>query len=278
MKLSECNPFVRTTEIQPAILEGCGLRKAYDYRIFYVLSGSGKFITKDETVELSPKSLIYLAPSIGYTFDGKMKVIVINFDVTRNASEKRKPICPPQQAYFNKMNVFDDTVIDELGTKVIIDNGLFYEKDLLNLLECFLSSNQFSDALTSAILKNILSHIAINISTTVNSEVALAEKIYSYIRLNSSTIKSNDDIASVLGYHPVYLGTVFKKITGKNLHYAIFEERIRLSCKWLTQTTRSIEDIAISTGFSSRSHFCTVFKEYTGVSPLKYRANQLHNN
>ena len=69
---------------------------------------------------------------------------------------------------------------------------------------------------------------------------------------------------------------VFKKITGKNLHHAIFEERIRLSCKWLTQTTRSIEDIAFSTGFSSRSHFCTIFKEHTGVSPLKYRSNQSH--
>ena len=277
MKLSECNPFVRTTEIQPAILEGCGLRKAYDYRIFYVLSGSGKFITKDETIELKPQSLVFLAPAVGYTFDGKMKVVVINFDVTRNASDKRKPICPPQQAFFNPANVFDDTVIDELGTKVIIDNALYFEKDLINLVEVFLSNNKFSDSLTSAILKNILSHIAINISTTVNSEVLLAEKVYSYIRLNASKIKSNDDIANTLGYHPVYLGTVFKKITGKNLHHAIFEERIRLSCKWLTQTTRSIEDIAFSTGFSSRSHFCTVFKEHTGVSPLKYRSNQLHN-
>ena len=277
MKLSDCNPFVRTTEIQPAVLEGWGLRKAYDHRIFYVLDGRGKLITKDDTVEISPTSLIYIAPSIGYTFEGKMKVIVINFDVTRNATDKRKPICPPQEAFFNKMNVFDDTVIDELPTKAIINGGLYFEKDLLSLVEYFTSNSQFSDATTSAILKSVLSQIAMNISTTVNSEALLAEKIYSYIRLNSATIKGNDDVANALGYHPVYICSVFKKVTGKNLHHTIFEERIRLSCKWLTQTTRSIEDIAFDTGFSSRSHFCTVFKAYTGVSPLKYRNSQLKN-
>lgn len=36
MLLQDCNPFIRTAQIQPAIIERTGLRKAYDYRFFYI--------------------------------------------------------------------------------------------------------------------------------------------------------------------------------------------------------------------------------------------------
>ena len=277
MKISECNPFVRTAEIQPTSLYGQDIKIACEHRIFYVLDGCGKLIVNGEPNILSSKSLVYLSPATKFSFDGEMKIILINFDVTRNAISKKSPPCPLKEGAFNKVDVFDDTVIDELPTKVIIDNGLRYENNLLNIVEFFTIKNVFSDATTSAILKEVLAQIATKIFQSVSSETFLAEKIYGYIKLNSTTIKSIDDVANALGYHPVYVSSVFKKVTKKNLHQTIFEERIRLSLKWLTRTTRSIKDIALETGFSSRSHFCTVFKEHMGVSPLKYRNSKLHN-
>ena len=32
MKISECNPYLRAAELQPAVLEGQGARMAYDHR------------------------------------------------------------------------------------------------------------------------------------------------------------------------------------------------------------------------------------------------------
>ena len=277
MKISECNPFVRMAEIQYTSLYGQDIKIACEHRIFYVLDGCGKLIVNGKTNILSSKSLVYLAPTAIYSFDGEMNIININFDVTRNAINKKSLPCALKEEFFNKMDVFDDTVIDELPTKVIIDNGLSFEKDLLAIVEYFTFNNSFSDAITSAMLKGVLAQITTRIFQSANSEIFLAEKIYGYIKLNSTTIKSNDDVANALGYHPVYVSSVFKKVTGKNLHHTIFEERIKLSLKWLIQTTCSIEDVALKTGFSSRSHFCTVFKEHMGVSPLKYRNSQLHN-
>ncbi|MBQ3084918.1 MAG: AraC family transcriptional regulator [Clostridia bacterium] len=39
----------------------------------------------------------------------------------------------------------------------------------------------------------------------------------------------------------------------------------------MTQTEHSVEEIAFEVGFSSRRHFCTVFKREMGCSPKKYQ-------
>ncbi|MBE6577928.1 MAG: AraC family transcriptional regulator [Ruminococcaceae bacterium] len=36
----------------------------------------------------------------------------------------------------------------------------------------------------------------------------------------------------------------------------------------------TIEQIAFDSGFSSRNHFCTVFKKHFGISPMSYRSQR----
>jgi len=99
----------------------------------------------------------------------------------------------------------------------------------------------------------------------------LAEKIQSFVRMYASQISGNEEIARHFGYHPVYIATVFKNETGRTLHSAITEQRMADACRWLMQTNASIDEIAVSTGFSSRPHFCTVFKKHTGLTPNEWR-------
>lgn len=40
MDFSEINPFLRFAQLQPTIIEGNRYKAAYDYRIFYILSGT----------------------------------------------------------------------------------------------------------------------------------------------------------------------------------------------------------------------------------------------
>ena len=39
----------------------------------------------------------------------------------------------------------------------------------------------------------------------------------------------------------------------------------------LLSTGERINDIALRTGYTTASHFITIFKKKTGLSPLKYR-------
>ena len=270
MKLIDCNFFVRDIQIQPTVLEGDELRSAFDNRVFYVLDGNGKISFVDEKIDLVKDTIIYIRPGVGYCFYGKMKVVVINFDATRKACDLKKPLCPYRTKYFDDKNIVDATIIDELP-KYLTKQDPFFREYLISITKDFVAKDNFSDLITSAKLKYLLTELVLRVQKNVSQETALVEKIYGYIKLNVESIKSNDEIADYFGYHPVYIGNVFKKITGKTLHQARIEEKINLACLWLTKTNRPVEDIAISTGFSSRNHFCTVFKSRIGVSPLQYK-------
>lgn len=65
----------------------------------------------------------------------------------------------------------------------------------------------------------------------------------------------------------------FKKRTKKSFSHFLSDLRISQACEMLIQTDKSIVDIAYLCGYNTSSHFCRVFKEYTGVSPLRYKTN-----
>ena len=51
----------------------------------------------------------------------------------------------------------------------------------------------------------------------------------------------------------------------------LLQKRIDHAQRLLIQTDKQIIDVALESGFSNVSHFDRVFKESTGISPLKYR-------
>jgi AraC-like DNA-binding protein len=63
----------------------------------------------------------------------------------------------------------------------------------------------------------------------------------------------------------------FKKKVNKNLSQFISELRIAHASELLIQTDRSVNEIAYLCGFRTSSHFCYVFKEQSGQSPMQYK-------
>ena len=126
--------------------------------------------------------------------------------------------------------------------------------------------------MTSALLKRLLAELLYEESNEGDGADRLIARVRQHIRLYASEITGNEALGQAFGYHPVYLATLFRQKTGETLHHAILAERIALAKQWLTRTDHSIEEIAADTGFSSRSHFCTAFKSFTGISPRRYRA------
>lgn len=103
---------------------------------------------------------------------------------------------------------------------------------------------------------------------------AVVQKAVRFIRDNIYGKLEVADIATQLFIHPNYLSGRFKKEMEVTISAYILNLKIEESLKLLTHSDNSISDIAAFLGFSSQSHFGSVFKKNRGMSPLKFRAKQ----
>ena len=70
---------------------------------------------------------------------------------------------------------------------------------------------------------------------------------------------------------PVYLGNLFKSITGKSVAAYINDVRLDKAKALLSDSDLSIRDIYQSVGFENESNFYKIFKKRFGVTPRQYK-------
>ena len=272
MELCDINPFLRYAELQPSVMSSAPLSCSYDYRIFYILEGEADLVFADKTVPISAGMLIYFRPATPYYFDGNVKVIVLNFDMTRLQSGKKTPIPPAKlENEFDRSLVFENDPPEELYNTIIIEKAFECEEKLKDCLLHYNYPSALSDAFTSAILKDILCFIAQKHHLTPHELPPAVQKIMLYIHQNYDKDIDNSLISSELGYHSYYLNRLFKKHTGITIHQAIIKERMRVASQLLEATDLSINAVAAAVGYADHTHFCTAFKSSVGTTPLKFR-------
>ena len=64
---------------------------------------------------------------------------------------------------------------------------------------------------------------------------------------------------------------IFKEYTGFSPSQYISEVRINMAKEILTNTCRSIKEIAFELGYENKDYFFTVFRKATGMTPTTYR-------
>lgn len=87
--------------------------------------------------------------------------------------------------------------------------------------------------------------------------------------LNNITL---NNLVEVSGISKYYLIRQFENCYGLSPHKYLTNLRINHSKK-LLKTNKLFVDIALESGFYDQSHFTKCFKEYTGITPKKYRNN-----
>lgn len=88
---------------------------------------------------------------------------------------------------------------------------------------------------------------------------------------------SLDDVASNVGVHPIYLASEFRRHYQCTVGESVRRLRIEYVCRKLAESEISLVEIALAAGFSNQSHFSSVFKRMTGMTPATYRANALRS-
>lgn len=79
------------------------------------------------------------------------------------------------------------------------------------------------------------------------------------------------ELAALAGLSTHHFGQAFKASTGVTPHRYVIERRVHRARELLLGEDYSIEEIALSVGFSSQSHLTLNFRHQTGLTPGQYR-------
>ena len=68
-----------------------------------------------------------------------------------------------------------------------------------------------------------------------------------------------------------YFSRIFSEIMGKNFSKYLVEARMERACEYLKNSDFRIDTILEMVGYNDKSYFIKSFKNYTGLTPSKYR-------
>lgn len=101
-------------------------------------------------------------------------------------------------------------------------------------------------------------------------DLSKLDKAFEYIEKNYQRPLTLKEAAASTGFSSSYFSREFKKSMDKNFHTFLNEYRIRKAESFLTDETKSITEIAYSSGFNSLVTFNRIFKQVKGCTPSEY--------
>ena len=99
-------------------------------------------------------------------------------------------------------------------------------------------------------------------------------RVTDYINNNLENEMQLDELAALAQMSPYHFTRMFKQSTGLAPHQYIINCRIERSKQLLSERKLSIAEIAYHVGFASQSHFTTLFRKLTLMTPKSYRERQ----
>ena len=95
--------------------------------------------------------------------------------------------------------------------------------------------------------------------------------IMDYIKTNISRNIKISEIAAAFGYNEKYISHRFAEVCGIPLKQYILKTKMDQANYMLTDTNKSISEIAKELGFPDSHNFSRTYKKITGLSPSEYR-------
>lgn len=83
-----------------------------------------------------------------------------------------------------------------------------------------------------------------------------------------------DYVAKRVFLNTSYFCRLFKKVLGCNFSEFLIKRKLSRASSLLHTTDMSIMEITLFCGYTRQSYFASMFKKYTGMTPLEYRKNK----
>jgi AraC family transcriptional regulator len=229
------------------------------------------FITDNKEINL-PKNTI-LATNPGQ----KLKVSPIN--VKNNNSNDIKFVC-----MFIEMQKLQELSKAEFNkTDLLFKNNISYLSKnisaLISKLEAESRNKQFG---YQFILDCLSIEIAINMLREMKSNMPGVQELRKYTAKNEINMVidylwehvnkefSLDNLSRIANLSPYYLVRLFKDNTGKTPYAYYMDIKISKAIEYFKAGKHSITEVSFILGFSSHSHFSSIFKKRVGMTPSDF--------
>lgn len=230
----------------------------YYTEIFYIKSGKGHMQVEDNLLSLNPDMLVIINAHVQHSEISSptepLEYFVIGAErlqIRNNANSDYTVILDAgRQPSFRQCfeNILEEMHNEQEGYREICQNYLEILVRKICRKQCV--SFETSD------------------SRTGNRECHKAKQ---YVEANYQEKITLDTLAKICNINKYYLSHRFSEIYGQSPIAYLNQVRINACMDLLKSTNYSIEEIADSTGFSSRSYLAQVFQKTCGMTCQQYR-------
>jgi len=149
------------------------------------------------------------------------------------------------------------------------------EPEVYRVINAILETGQSDITVAQAYLQIVFARCIGKLNLVEKSHVGSKDLIYqtvSYISANFKKKLSLEEMAKDLGVSKYVLSRLFSKTFHRNFNQYLNDARLNYACHCLENTSGSITNICLDSGFESQRTFNRVFKERYKISPSDYRS------
>ena len=280
MEERDINPYIRFCSEVNLYTPYQELLKAYDHRLFYVISGGFTAHFENGKADVRSGGVLIMPPATAYRLEplefGKSKHVIINYDLEQSRYGTPTKTLSPINA-FSEDEIYSVKTVKPFDRAFILDGAFFCADPIRRMCEELKEKRTGYDSVLSSELKALLVRIRREYEKrkvdTCDGASVLCEQVKEYIRGAYSERITNVDIAGRFGYHPYYLNSVFRGKTGMTVHAFLLEVRLTRARELLLSSEKTVAEIGLECGFSGASYFSEAFLKNVGMTPREYRGN-----
>ncbi|MBQ9303275.1 AraC family transcriptional regulator [Butyrivibrio sp.] len=242
----------------------------FDYELIVVTEGTLFLRYMDEDFTVSTGEYLILPPSTSNRIGFKKAYCSfywLHFTSDLGAFPSR--LSPDSIGSIKRANCF---IMPQNGHVPSLEKIIVHMKQLQDL-----ERNNYPDITLNAVVTAILTELygQLEVEKQNDNDPIGNNQIYSdiadYIRRNISENLKITDIANAFGYSPKYLSHLFSEVRGISLKQFIMSQKIDTACYYLTDSDKTVTQVASELGFSDMHNFSRAFKKSTGLTPSAYR-------
>lgn len=276
LEMSVGNVPCRLVAIQPKNIPSERTEKYFDhyhsyFEFHYAEQGESHILLSRRTVKLRAGELLIIPPRAYhqevYCSDDSQKVSL--------SVQVGKPIDKAESGDLLFCSCFRE------DSEVLINiKGSEIEADIVRLKvlaegEVNYVNREKIRVVFNSLMLNIFEHMS---KSSRESEVKIREPRFSeeysidtYFAMNFNSNSGKDTLADNLNVSTRQLQRIIKKKYGKNYREKLIEIRVKIATSFLSDTDKSIAEIAELLGYSSPANFSTFLKKATGKTPSQVR-------
>jgi AraC-like DNA-binding protein len=112
----------------------------------------------------------------------------------------------------------------------------------------------------------------LNPRCSLSAEPRWLRQARDFIHENATGELSLIGVAADAGVHPTYLARMFRRFYGCSVGEYVRRFRLDYAVRELTESDRSLAEIAVAAGFYDQSHFTHEFRLHLNLTPARFRA------